>query len=184
MSKNFSSSSKNALMTRFLPVFVVILFFGFALLAYKHAKLKSAWNEYAIQSLEATADKRDMTGVEDANMVAITVGQFPSGAPLYTQVIQLRAYVSALSKTMGRDIVVMDKNKVIWADTVSANNGKKFMEDKKDEVAKTIADGQARSFIEAGNDYPQGIHQSVVQLKNASGTVVGAVVMSSSQAFK
>ena len=139
---------------------------------------------YGSQMLQSTEKMRGMTSAEDAGVFATTVGQYPAGSPLYTQSKELQQYVAQLSKQTGRDIVVMDKDKKILADTVPANVGKKFTEDKGNEVAQTLGDNQARTFIEKSSDYPQGIVQTVVPIKNAAGITVGAVVISSSQAFK
>lgn len=183
MTKKTTSLSNLTAMNYVLAGLAVVVFVGFALLAFKYVRLKLSWHMYASQMLESTNKKSSMDSAEDAAIIATTITAYPVGSPLYTQARELQQYVAALSKQTGRDIVVMDKNKVILADTVPTNIGKKFMEDKAEEVTKTIADGQTRSFMEKSTDYPQSVSQTAIQLKNTAGSTVGAVVMSTSHLF-
>ena len=113
-----------------------------------------------------------------AKVLADTIGLTPSTQPLYTQPTELQLYVNTLSKDVDRDIVVMDVNKNIIADTVAANKGTTYGYDNQGEVMATMKDGKIRSFIEKSTDYTQGITEMVYQLKNAQGGVVGALLVS------
>ena len=92
----------------------------------------------------------------------------------------LQNYVSTLSKTLNRDIVVMDQTKKILADTVVANIGTIYDFDKNDEIKMTITDGQYRSFEERSTDYPSGVLEIVVPMKNGKGEITGVVLVSNS----
>lgn len=123
------------------------------------------------------AEKQRLLGadsVEDADMLATTV---TTGA-LLTQKTELQNLVATLGKQTKRDIVVMDTHKVILADTVSSNTGKIYAFDPNKEVEKTLTDGNARSFVEKSQDYPDGVNETVVALKDAKANIVGALIMS------
>jgi sensor histidine kinase regulating citrate/malate metabolism len=169
---------------KFFIILSAVLFLALAVLSYKYLALRGSWHKYGVQSLQSNDKQRDMDSTEDAQLIATTIGQFPEGAPLLQQSSQLTKYVAAVTKQTGRDIVVVDKKGMILADAIPANVGKKYSEDKSGEVLKTITDGQPRTFIEESTDYPRGIHQAVVPLKNAAGATVGAVILSGSNIFK
>jgi hypothetical protein len=76
------------------------------------------------------------------------------------------------------DIVVVDPGKKIIADTIAANVGTVFKEDTGNEVGMTLKDGKPRIFVEKSKDYPQGLQQEVLAVKDKAGTIVGAVVVS------
>ncbi len=170
-------------MNKVLIAVTVLFFVCLVVMSFKYAMIRRSWNMYAVQSLHSSDSKNMMNSVEDANVVAMTVGQYPATNPLYKQPKEIQTYVENFSKQTHRDLVVMDMNKMIWADTVAANVGKKFGEDKDGEVLKTIGDGQKRVFTETSPDYPKGLEQTVVPLKDASGKTVGAVVLSASTIF-
>ncbi len=167
-----------------ITAFAVLLFIGFVAVSAKYVITKIKWHRYASQMLQSTDKQKVESAQEDAMMFATTVGQFPVNAPVYKQSKELQQYVTALSKQTGRDIVVLDVQKNILADTISAEIGKKFAEDKGNEVSRTIDDGKARSFMEKSTGYPQGISQTVVPLKDTAGVIVGAVIMSTSHTFE
>jgi hypothetical protein len=180
MPKTVARSQQN----QFFMILSVVLLIGLAVLSYKYLALKGSWHSYGVQTLQSTEKQRDMNSAEDAVVLALAVGQYPDGNALYRQPGQLQKFVAQFSKQTSRDLVVVDQKGMILADTISANIGKKFAEDKNGEVLKTISDGQTRNFIEESKDYPNGIHQAVVPLKNASGVTVGAVILSGSSIFK
>ncbi len=96
----------------------------------------------------------------------------------------LQNYVAAISKDLNRDIVVVDGSKKILADTLSSNSGKTYKYDLGSEVQLTISDGKLRSFEEKSSDYPNGITEIVVPMKNAKGDIVGAVLISDSELLR
>jgi sensor histidine kinase regulating citrate/malate metabolism len=181
--KTVSKKKEDTSMVRLLAVIALLFFVSLIILSVKFVVLKHSWNSYAVQSLHSMDNRREMNSVEDATVVAMTVGQYPSAQPIYSQPKELQTYVTNFSKQTHRDLVVMDNNKKILADTVPANIGIGFGEDKNGEVAKTIFDGLQRTFTETSVDYPQGLEETVVVLKDASGKTVGAVVLSTSPIF-
>ena len=170
-------------MNKVLIAVCVLFFVCLAVLSAKYMMLRRSWNMYAVQSLHSNDNRNEKNSVEDASVVAMTVGQYPSANPIYKQPKEIQVYVDNFSKQTHRDLVVMDSNKMILGDTLASNVGKKYAEDKDGEVMKTIGDGQERSFTETSADYPHGIEQTVVPLKDASGKTVGAVVLSTSPIF-
>jgi len=162
---------------------MIVLVIGGAIFAYKFFKTKNAWQMQSVTVLHSLDQQRILKANEDANAIALSL-QYPSSNPLYKQPRELQNYVAAFSKHTGRDVVVVDTNKVILADTVAKNVGATFKEDKKSEVTMTIADSTPRQFVEQGVDYPNGIAQTVVALHDASGKTVGAVILSTSNVMR
>ena len=95
--------------------------------------------------------------------------------------MQLESYVTTLSQSLNRDIVVMDTNKKVLADTVASNMGSKYGMDQGNEIGMTIQDGKIRSFTETSQDYPKGLSEVVVPIKNDKDVTVGALLISQTQ---
>ncbi len=188
MPKNTSKTASKSAVTsasgvnQVLLAIAVLFFLGLAVVSFKYMMIKRSWNSYAVQTLHSMDSRRMMNSNEDAAVVAMTIGQFPSAEPLFKSK-DLQNYVANYSKQTHRDLVVLDTNKMILADTIPQNVGKKYGEDKDGEIAKTIFDGQERSFNEMSADYPNGLNQAVVALKDVAGKTVGAVVLSTSPLF-
>lgn len=167
-------------------LFCVALVLAVLVLFFKHEKLKVATYYFANQA--AIASKQRYVGadaIEDAQMLATTLTTLPaagSNTTLWTDKDNMQKLVGVLSRNMTRDIVVEDIHQTILADTFSANVGKTYTYgggmDK-----QTIADGKPRRFTEHSADYPMGVDEVVVPVKNGSGAVVGAVIMSTSRIF-
>lgn len=163
-----------------LIVFIgIILFFGVILLVLKHYALKSAITYFTAQArIESTQRASGVNAVTNAQLLAATVVNVPSDKPLLTQKSELQKYVTLLSKQTGRDIVVLDRSKIILADTIASNSGGMYGQDKSNEVGQTITDGISRGFVEKSKDYPVGISEVVVPLKDTTGKVEGALILS------
>lgn len=162
---------------------LLLIFLGIAGLKFYHTQ--KMWRSNTVKLQEGIDKYNALNSVEDAKVFAYTISTLPTvNLPLFKQIAQLQEYVSQVSTQTGRDIVVVDKDKVILADTISANVGEVFAEDKNGEIGKTMFDGVPRTFLEKSTDYPDGINQTVVQIKDKSGTIVGAFIISSSNIFK
>ena len=162
-----------------LLLIVIVVFVGF-----KFVSRQDKWYSYVVESQSKVNLQKSLNSVEDAGMIAATIVSVPSETnSIVRQPKVLQSYVEALSRQTGRDIVVVDLQKKILADTIPTNVGKVYTEDKEDDVTQTIADGQARVFIEKGADYPGGINQTVISFKDARGSVVGAIIISDSNIF-
>ncbi len=85
--------------------------------------------------------------------------------------------MARLHETQGRDVVLLDTNKLVFADADPSEVGHPFTQDPGGEVAATIRDRQVRTFVEAGEKHPDGIMQVVVPVEGESGQVIGAVIM-------
>lgn len=158
-----------------IAVFLLIVV---GIVAWRHLKLKL--NTYMYVYSAQVAEKQRLLGadsVEDADMLATTL-MYPQTASLLSQKAELQNLVSTLSKQTKRDIVVMDMHKVILADSVSSSAGKIYSFDPNKEVEKTLTDGNPRSFVEKSSDYPSGVNETVVALKDTKGSVVGALILS------
>lgn len=133
----------------------------------------------------AIASKQRYVGAdatEDGQMLATTIANVPTGKVLWTDKESLQKLVSLLSHQTGRDIVVEDTHQIIQADTVAGNVGKLYTFGANIDL-QTMKDGKPRRFTERSTDYPGGIDEVVVAVKDASGTTVGAVIMSTSHIF-
>jgi two-component system cell cycle sensor histidine kinase/response regulator CckA len=85
--------------------------------------------------------------------------------------------VTKLHQTQGRDVVLLDTNQVVVADSIPSRVGKPFTANPSDEVGATIRDRRVRTFFEASKEYPAGIKQIVVPVEDESGQVLGTVIL-------
>ena len=85
--------------------------------------------------------------------------------------------MAKLNETQGRDVVLLDTNKLVFADADPSEVGLPFTQDPGGEVAATLKDRKVRTFIEAGEKHPEGIMQVVVPVEGQPGQVIGAVIM-------
>ncbi|MBD2415032.1 hypothetical protein FACHB389_19305 [Nostoc calcicola FACHB-389] len=90
---------------------------------------------------------------------------------------ELQHYTNLLHDLQKRDIVVVNRQKLILADAVPENVGTIFNHDQGNEIQQTIQDGKVRTFLEKSVDYPQGIKLIVVTLKGEQNQVDGAVIL-------
>ncbi|MBN3908889.1 MAG: HAMP domain-containing histidine kinase [Nostoc sp. NMS1] len=90
---------------------------------------------------------------------------------------ELQHYTNLLHDLQKRDIVVVNRQKLILADAVRENVGTIFEHDQGNEIQQTIQDGKTRTFLENSVDYPQGIKLIVIPLKGEQNQVDGAVIL-------
>jgi diguanylate cyclase (GGDEF)-like protein len=106
-----------------------------------------------------------------ARSVAYSIGQ---------QHGPLQPFVQGLVKLYKRDMIVVDAHKVGLADADPKEVGDIYRADTANEVGRTVADGQVRTFIEQNEEHPQGALHLVVPLHeggHATGPIVGAVIL-------
>lgn len=169
----------NVLLLCVLALFVILGILGF-----KYLWLKQEWRGNTVQLQQGISQLQDADSAEDGQILALTVATTPQGfTPLVKIPSALQKYVSTLSTATGRDIVILDKNNKILADTVPANIGTTYAYDN-GAISKTLFDGTPRSFIEKSTDYPNGITETAVQVKDVNGTIIGTLLISSSNIFK
>ncbi len=161
-----------------LSSIVLIILLGVVGLKYMHTK--SMWRDNSVKLQTGISKIQSLNSVEDATILAKTIATVPSNYPLIKQPVELEEYIVELGNTTKKYIVVMDKNKTILADSVTTNENGAYSEDASGEVGKTMFDGEPRSFIEKSVQYPNGVNMTVVQMKDDSGAIVGAVAISSS----
>src|SRR5215216_3549512 len=89
----------------------------------------------------------------------------------------VQSFITHLHASQQRDIEVVDLNKHILADAILKDIGMVLDSDPENEVGLTMRDGQVRTFVETGPDYPQGIRQLVTPLKNEDGKIIGAIII-------
>lgn len=164
-----------------LCILALFLILGF--LALKYFWMRTSWYENSVKLQSGIQKYQQLNSIEDAQVLATTLTTLPSGNPIFKQPKELQKYIESLSKATGRDIVVLNTSETILADTMADNVGETYNENKGGEVGKTIFDGEPRTFIERSGEYPNGINQTVIQVKDASGTIVGALIVSSSNIF-
>lgn len=167
----------------FLHIIIVVLIMISVFAIAKHLVRQEKWNSYVVDSQKAVANYNNLNSIEDGNMIAATIVNVPEANPLIKQSTALENYIKKISTQMERDIVITDPGRKILADTFSSNVGKNYSSDKGGEVAKTIGDGNPRTFLETSSDYPGGINETVIAIKNASGATVGALIISNSTIF-
>lgn len=168
----------------FLTLLAVALVIIVGIVGVKFLWAKMRWNNYAEKMQTKPMQYAALDSAEDAAVTGMTIMTVPAQNPLFNQPDVLQEYVEDISDQTRRDLVIVDKQRVILADTFVQNVGTKFMHDDGDEVAKAIADGQMHTFVETSSDYPAGLSQTVIPLKETDGDIVGAIILSSSQIFK
>ena len=121
--------------------------------------------------LAATTEARRV-----ADTIADAVTFDPSGDPtaLLVNPHALQEYVMAIHGQQQRDIVILDRNRTTVADAVASEVGERFA-DVDGVVTRTLADGEARTFIEKVGQ--ESIRQVIVPLRTAAGKIVGGVVL-------
>src|SRR3989344_2826221 len=117
-----------------LLLIVIVVFVGF-----KFVSRQDKWYSYVVESQSKVNLQKSLNSVEDAGMIASTIVSIPTEAnSIVKQPKVLQSYVQTLSNQTGRDIVVVDLQKKILADTVATNVGKIYVEDKDGDVTETI----------------------------------------------
>ncbi len=173
-----TSNSKNMMsMKKSFMIVVGILFLIVLFVAAKHAKLKREWMKYAGESQKTILESSSKNAESEALVISSALSAQVNGKPFYKST-DLQNYVSMTGKQLNRDIVVVDTNKKILADTVPANVGKMYVYDMDGQIMMTLKDGYTRSFVEKSSDYPNGLDEVVVPLKDGS-KIVGVVILSS-----
>lgn len=164
-------------------VFIVIIVGLIGLLSIvvlKYLYLKTVLNTNALQMSQYSIQQASRDSAEQALILNSTLITLPSVAsPLYQNSAQMEAYVVMLSRQLSKDIVVMDSNKKILADTVTTNVGATYHDDANGEVTQVIADGKARGFVETSKDYPKGMQEVAIPLRSSTGKIIGAIIVSS-----
>jgi diguanylate cyclase (GGDEF)-like protein/PAS domain S-box-containing protein len=127
---------------------------------------RAAADEAKWQALGIAADISDGLPVDKP-------GEIP--VPLYYSQTALDNYLQRMHEIHKRDVVVVDTGRFIIGDVVPGNIGTVFDHDD-GEIARTIADGTPRVFVEVSDDYPQGIKQVVVPMRSYIGASLGAVI--------
>ena len=169
--------SVHAITIHIYQIAVVVLLLIIAVLGFKYVHLKLAVKGYTQSTIWMNSQEKPNGQVSDyAVIVSQSVLEIPPSS--------LQGYIASLSKQLNRDIVVVDKSEKILADTVSANVGTVYSFDRGKEVKMTIEDGQIRKFEEKSADYPNGLIEVVVPIKNAKGDITGAVLISNTQVFR
>ena len=166
--------SVHAVTIHIYTIAVIVLLLLLAVLGIKYLHLKLSVAKYTQSTIWMNSQGKPTGQISD---YAVIIAQSVSDIP----VAGLQNYVTSLSKQLKRDIVIVDKSDKILADTIPANNGKTYEHDVNNEVRMTIEDGKTRSFQEKSTDYPGGISEIVVPVKNAKGDTTGAVIISDSQ---
>jgi two-component system, cell cycle sensor histidine kinase and response regulator CckA len=91
--------------------------------------------------------------------------------------VSAQEIVAKLHQTQGRDVVLMDSNQLVLADSSPSAVGKLFVENPTGEVGATIMDRRVRTFTEVSQEHPAGMKEMVVPVEGESSKVLGAVVL-------
>lgn len=165
--------SVHAVTVHIYTIAIILLLLLLGILGLKYLHLKLAVQNYTQSTIWMNSQDKPTGQISDYGLIiANSVNSVPQTS--------LEGYISSLSKQLNRDVVVLDKNEKIMADTLPSNVGKLYSYDLNNEVKMTIEDGASRRFEEKSADYPNGIMQVVVPIKNSSGQTTGAVLVSDS----
>ncbi|MGH7245610.1 MAG: hypothetical protein ACREGI_01605 [Candidatus Levyibacteriota bacterium] len=177
--------SVHAVTIHIYTILVGLLLLLVIVLGFKYLHLKLAVSDFTQATMWENAQQQPQSTVSDyATIIATTVSANAATNVTYLGSVDMQNYVAMLSKELKRDIVVMDTKQKILADTVVINKGTVYSYDKNHEAGQTLKDGVTRSFLETSNDYPQGVWETVVPMKNKSNEITGAVIVSNFQVSK
>ena len=97
---------------------------------------------------------------------------------LFERPAALREFVRLQHAGSKRDLVVVDRNKVVLADVPGEeqNLGKTFDHDAGNEIGRTMIDGEPRAFVENSKDVSRPTNLVAVPIEDSPGKIVGAVL--------
>ena len=162
----FSFNTRAKLHAAFAAVTLLVFLFSVGAIYLQIVTAERA----AIQEAEHVANSIAITGVED---------------PLRNPAL-LQQHVSKLYRFYKRDLFIVDASKRVIADADREGLGRIFSDDPGGPIAKTISDGQTRTFIEAtaSGDRRQVVVPFRTDQANEASMIVGAVVFEYTQIFQ
>lgn len=118
--------------------------------------------------------------VDVGRQLAETIAFKAPDAPgtLFERPAALREFVRLQHAGSKRDLVVVDRNKIILADVPGEeqNLGKTFDHDAGNEIGRAMDDGEPRAFVENSKDVSRPTNLVVVPIEDGPGKIVGAVL--------
>ena len=167
----------HAVTVHIYQIIIVVLLVLLAGLGFKYVHQKFSLDDYTRSTIWMNQQVQDSGRISDYGaIIAVSVGQ-------YVPASDLQNYVSELSKDLNRDIVVLDRNDKILADSIVANKGTIYAANTTGEIRQTLSDGKLRTFEERSKDYPNGLTQVVLPVKNSAGEITGVVLISNTEVF-
>lgn len=180
MPANSARHHSHTILHLVIIVLIFIALFAFA----KHFIRQAKWSSYVVEQQQDVAEIKNADSAKDAEVIGMTIVSLPTTSPLISQPKPLQSYIESVAEKMGRVISILGTDRKVIASSQDLNVGTSYAGDKNGEVAKTIGDGIARSFTEESVDYPNGLSNTVIALKNGNGATIGAIVISSSPIFE
>lgn len=174
--------SVHAFTVHLYTIAIVLLILLLGILGLKYLHLKLAMHSFTEAAMWQQANQAPVASVTDlGQVIATTIGQYPQDKPLLTQPLLLENYVTTVAKQLKRDIVVMDVNRKVLADSIVGNMGSKYSSDTGNEISQSIQDGKTRTFTEVSTDFPSGLSEIIVPVRDGKNTIVGVVLISNAQ---
>ncbi|MER9300132.1 diguanylate cyclase [Mesorhizobium sp. M0621] len=129
-------------------------------------------------SLTRSGALAEATSVARQLAAAIAFKAADTPRPLFERPEALREFVTSQHSGSKRDLVVVDRGKIILADIPGEeqNVGTAFDHDRGNEVGRTLDDGEPRDFVESSADVAEAINLVAVPIKDAADQTVGAVL--------
>ena len=151
---------------------------SFLIVAFSIGLLGALTFLHDVRSAERVA-RHEATNIAHMFMLAVRHDFHKNGKPLDTPDNQqeFQHHIEQYKELQPRDIVIIDKQMQIVADTIVSEVGKTFTEDQNGEVRQTLQDGKIRFFVEQNESYPLGIKQLVIPFDSVDGERIGAIVM-------
>lgn len=166
--------SVHAFTVHIYTIAIAALIILVVILGLKYWHLRFAINNYTRATMWMNQQQKPTGFISDYGLIV-------SQAVVDLPAASTQTYVSEIADQLNRDVVVVDGSKKILADAVVENKGTTYKFDSNNEVQLTINDGRTRTFEEKSKDYPNGIMQTVVPMRNQKGETIGAVIISNSQ---
>ena len=167
----------HAVTVHIYQIIIVILLLLLAGLGFKYLHQKFSLDDYTRSTIWMNQQLQSNGKVSDyGQIIAISAGRYVPAA-------DLQNYVTAMSKSINRNIVILDKNEKILADSIAANKDSRYTYNQSGEIKMTLSDGRIRDFEERSKDYPNGLTQVVVPMRNLTGEITGIVLISNTEVF-
>lgn len=183
MEKNKVSVS--AITIDYYVVAIIVLAAAVFFLGAKYLHLKFAVNEFTQSTMHMNSMQQPTGKFADyGTIIGTTIANYPAGSPLLASQTALQSYIVSISKSLGRNVVVIDTSRKILADTIARNIGSNYAYDTNKEIDATLKDGISRTFVETSSDFPQGLTQTVSPIVDSSNHIVGVILISNTTTQK
>ncbi len=139
-----------------------------------------AWHSTVASSRKAAVDGALQAARAIGKDISLGLSADRSDAvvtPLFGRPIALNNYLQRQHELQQREIIIVNRDKLVVGDTVPAYVGTTYAGDPGDQIAAAIRNNQAGVFEENKATRSGPVRQVVAPLNNADGAIIGAVIL-------